>query len=671
MKNMSYNHLASGFRLHVLPCLLFCLMLTLLCASAWAEDDFTLLVYMCGADLQYDACIDMAEMGMAENGDNVNIVILAGGAEEWEFDELDGYTRNLVTLRDGDFESITDWGWASMGSEESLLEFLTYGLKNYPARKTAVVLWDHGAGSEGGVCFDDTTMEQDGLTLVEINNVLYDLDEALGGFHIDVFGCDACMMASYEMAVMLSCYDIDYFVASEELEPGTGWYYTPWLEEIQRNRNMDTEALCRLILDSYIQGSLEEDPDSYLTLSAVNLNKIQPLQEAMENMGVTLKSGLDNGQAADIRRGRSRMYTFGSYVDGSWDMVDLGAMLDAYAHFDPDGAASARNALSDAVLQSRQEGLGPVSGLSVLIPQDTRDEFEYYLDGMDLSIYMPDWMGFVKAYAASLQGGSYTFSQTTPENLTGSGFITQVGQLFEDAGMSWCWDWDTCAYEEVEDEGYTISVGDGDYAFSALLSGEDLQYLDYAEGMMMMDISDDEMTGYVDMGLMQNNVIDWQSGRIYSLFDGSWPVFGDQMVPMYDQIRNDYATRSLIPVKVNGEYTYLVVEFREGSPEGRILGCNAGYDDSGLPIRTTTPLKEGDSIVPVYTMYYWLDEDAEEPEEMEFDGDEIIWENGMTVSIMNLSDPSGEGETLDMMFCFVLNDVFGDYTLTDIISFEL
>ncbi len=43
----------------------------LLCAGACAEADMTLLVYMCGADIQSDACEDIYEMGIAETGENI------------------------------------------------------------------------------------------------------------------------------------------------------------------------------------------------------------------------------------------------------------------------------------------------------------------------------------------------------------------------------------------------------------------------------------------------------------------------------------------------------------------------------------------------------------------------------------------------------------------------
>lgn len=647
---------------------LLAMLLMLLGTGAMAEADFTLLVYLCGADLQSSACQDIVEMGAAGNGDDVNIVLLAGGAEEWDFEDLSGYTRNLAVIRNDEFETVEDWGWASMGGGESLVEFLEYGLTHYPAKRTAVVLWDHGAGSEGGVCFDSTSQEEDGLSLTEINDALYELDERLGGFHIDIFGCDACMMATYEMAAMLSYYDIDWYVASEELEPDSGWSYTPWLRAIQEEPGMATRALCERIIDTYMKDGRMANPDDYLTLSAVDLKRMEPLQQAMEGVGTALCDALERGSVADVRRGRSRMYTFGSFVNGSWDMVDMGAMLDAYAAFDPSSAAQARRALAEAVPLRRQtDNLDACCGLSVLIPQDTKNEFAEYSEGMDLSVYMPNWIGFVQKYAGLITGGSHSFTATTPEQTTGGSVFSQLASAIAGGQAQLGWNDASGAYEEMPQE-IRVEAGEGDYAFTATLPREDMQYLDYVEGMLMIDITDGDMTGYVDMGLMRNNLIDWENGAVYSLFDGTWPIFGDQLVPLYDQVNNEYGRRSLIPVKLNGEYTYLVVEFPAGSDEGRVIGANAGYDGNGLPIRATGKLSPGDSIVPVYTMFVYADDDGE-PEEDEFDGDEIIWQEGMTVAYQDLGDDGGE--SLDMLFCFVLNDVFGEYDMTESIAFQV
>ena len=648
---------------------MLCLIVLLaagLFAVARAEASTTLLVYMCGADLQSDACEDIYEMAQAQTGDEVNVLILAGGSPEWDYQDMRGGTRNLISLRNGDFEYIEDWGWMSMGSGDCLLQFLEYGLTRYPAERTMVVLWDHGAGSEGGICFDMTTRDEDGLTLLEINDALTGLKARIGDYHIDVFGCDACMMATYEMAAMLSCHDIDCFVASEELETVLGWHYTPWLKQLQTNPGIATPELCKQIVDSYMQRSLAENARDYLTLSVVDLKGIAPLQQAMERFAAVLMGQLEQGNVADVSRGRSQMYAFGSFVDGSWDMVDMGAMLDAYAMFDAQQASQARNLLKDAVLYSRQtDNLNPCCGLSVLIPQDTKNEFEAYCDGMDLSFVMPNWIGFVKAFAGQLTAGSHNFSNTTAEQVSNSTIIDHVSDMYSNS-TTFGWDEQEGEYAPTQPDALETAFLEGDYAFTAKLSAEDLRYLDYVEGMLMIDISDEEMAGYVDLGLMRNNLVDWNTGDVYSLFDGTWPVFGDQLVPLYDQISNERSRRSLIPVKLNGEYTYLVVEFAAGESEGRIIGANAGYGENGLPIRATTPLEEGDSIVPVYTML--VDGGGEEMEEQEFDGDEIIWHEGMTVTYENLSD---EEDPIEMLFCFVLNDVFGNYTTTEPTSFEL
>ena len=645
-------------------CCFLGLLLALLlgCAAAGAETT-TLLVYMCGTDLQEDACEDLIEMINAETGDDVNIVVLAGGAKRWSIEDLKGNTRNLV---DFTADEITDWGRGSMGSGESLKEFLEYGLKEYPAERTIVILWDHGAGSEGGVCFDETA-DDDSLTAVEINEVLSGLDQSVPGWHINIFGCDACMMGTYEMAAMLSHHNIDYYVASEELEPGTGWDYTGWLSPLARDPSMSDEDVCAYIIESFIEAGLANDPDDYLTLSAVKLSEVPALENSMEQFASVMSGQIEGGNISAVRRGRSRMYTFGSFADASWDMVDLGAVLDAYAQFDSGTAAAAKRSLSAAVVLSKQtDNLDACCGLSVLVPQDTAESFDEYRAGFDLSDVIPEWVGFVNKYVSELNGGSYSCSVGgTCQISSGSGFFgTFVSSSWCDGCLSWD-DEAECYGEAIGAEEYEIT--DADQGFTVTLSQDDLANLDYVEGMLMMDISDEETFAFVDFGTMQNNLINWSTGTVVSLYDGTWPVFGGQPVPLYDQTSNEHSRRSLIPVRLNGVYTYLVVVFPAGGTEGRIVGANAGYDDNGLPIRSMTKLNPGDEIVPVYTLYVFQG-DSDEPEESEFEGEKIIWQDGMTVTYEDLSD---EDDPMQMMFCFCFNDIFGEDTLSDIISFEL
>ena len=635
-------------------------------AAASAETT-TLLVYMCVTDLQEDACEDMLEMAEVDDGDAINIVILAGGAKEWELEGLEGNSRTLIVLDNGDAEEWDDWGRKSMGSTESLEQFLQYGFEEYRADRMVVILWDHGAGSEGGICFDETAGD-DGLTMVEINEALSRMEKKIPDFHINVFGCDACMMATYEMAAMLSEHPVDYFVASEELEPGTGWDYTALLTALKKNPSMTDEALCNSIIDSYMKAGLRNDPDDYMTLSAVRLTGMQALRDSMEEFADVMSGQIQGGNLASVRRGRSRMYTFGSFDDGSWDMVDLGSALDIYAQFDAEKAAEAKRCLKAVIVGNRQtDNLDPCCGLSILIPQDTTDTFDEYRDGMNLTDVIPNWIGFVNQYVSQLTGGSYHLTSADTSQISMDSFSVS-GYTSTSSYFNWMnWDEQSGNYSEMPEEEAEIPITDGTQGFTATLPKDDLAYLDYVEGMLLIDLSDEDMECYVDFGTMQNNLVDWDTGRVVSLYDGTWPVFGGVPVPLYDQSNNGNSRRSLIPVKLNGEYTYLVVVFPAGSTEGRIMGANAGYDQNGLPIRNVTKLKPGDVIIPIYTLYY--EEDGKEDlQESEYEAAEIIWEDGMTVTYEDLSD---DEEPMTALFCFMFYNIFGEDTMSEMIAFEI
>ena len=638
----------------------------------------TLLVYLCGTDLQEDACEDIYEMADANTGDNVNIVVLAGGASEWSYDFLQRNTRNLFVIRDGDIEGDPEnWGRESMGSADSLKEFLEYGLTEYPADRTIVILWDHGAGSEGGICFDETAND-DSLTVAEINSVLAGLQSSVPDFHINIFGCDACMMATYELAAVLSHYNIDYFVASEELEPGTGWFYTGWLQMLDQDPGMSDADVCGAIIEDFFSEGLANDPDDYLTLSAVDLKVFSALEESMEDFAAVMSSEIEGGNIGTISRGRSRMYTFGSFDDASWDMVDLGAVLDAYATLDTAKATEAKRCLSRAVILSQQtDNLAVCSGLSILLPEDTAGDYGEYKAGLDVRGVIPNWVEFLDSYTEQLCGGSFHFNYTGASQIcTEYDWDDYWGDYWDDGWFVSTYDMPGgCSVWDDEEECYTeevtvseaVDINAESQGFTSMIPTEELQYLDYVEGQLMMDMSDDDGVCFVDFGTMQNNLVDWNTGKVVSLYDGSWPMLGEQIVPLYDQSVNENSRRSLIPVKLNGEYTYLVVVFPANGTEGRVIGANAGYDENGLPIRNVTKLKDGDVIIPIYTMYY-EEEGKDDLQETEFEGSQITWQDGMTVTYADISD---DEDPMDVLFCFIFNDIFGEYTMSDLIAFQI
>lgn len=147
-----------------------------------------------------------------------------------------------------------------------------------------MIFWDHGSGSASGVSFDEI-YDYDSLTLDEIYNAfasVYELSEE--NPPLDLVGFDACLMATVDTASMLS--DVaSYMVASEETEPGNGWYYTGWLGALAEDPSMDGATLGTAICDSFQEGCEIYGTDDEITLSVIDLSRISPLLVAYDNLG--------------------------------------------------------------------------------------------------------------------------------------------------------------------------------------------------------------------------------------------------------------------------------------------------------------------------------------------------------------------------------------------------
>ena len=180
--------------------LIFCL----LCLSSAAlfacvpepEMSQTLLIYMCGSDLESRrgyASDNIADMLEAQLPHNVNVVIQTGGANSWQREEISASEIGRYEVRHGKLIKKDTQPLASMGDAETLASFLLYAEENYPAEQTSLILWDHGGGSVDGVCRDE--LFGDYLTLFELSAAL-----AKAQMHFSFIGFDACLMATYETA---------------------------------------------------------------------------------------------------------------------------------------------------------------------------------------------------------------------------------------------------------------------------------------------------------------------------------------------------------------------------------------------------------------------------------------------------------------------------------------
>ena len=672
----------------LLALLLTCCVVLLGLPAAYADTPtMTILMYMCGTDLQSDCVNDLYEMCAAEIPDNVTVVVQAGGASEWDDSRLRANRINRFTIADYDFSDVEVCAWQNMGAQETLEDYLDWAVSTYPADRYMLVFWNHGGGSNSGVCFDETA-DYDGLTIHEINDALYNFTEANPDFHLDVIGFDACLMATYETAAHMQYY-ADFMVASEELEPGLGWNYA-WLDALGENPALDAQGIGVAIADAYMEACLDENPDDYLSMSVLYLPAMEYLVSTMETYAAYLSQALDAGQLSTFSRARQRMYAFGDFNDATSDMVDMMALIDSTRTIAPQTADVLQTAYERVVRYNvGTRKFDYLTGMSVYFPSGSYDG-----DGCQETI--PNMTEFTRGYAELRSGGNYVFSAQVPQQLSSGGAFT--GNLMDavfspastftasEAPLSA----DTSAvdlpdvaptFTSMNDaffSGFLVpddsdadgwldaDFSDEVYACSMTLSQDELNNLSMVEGLLYLDGSDDEDTFYIEMGAMQNAAIDWESGEIVSQFDGTWPMLDEQMVMMYDQLVNGGMRRSMIPVRCNDVEGYLLVMRRGFDSDWTIVGFTQGYDDAGLPVRGSTPLTEGDVITPIYNVLY-EDEDGE-LQEMTMNGDPIVAGEGGAI---DFGFYSLEGSDATYLYCFCLTDIYGEIQLSDFISFEL
>lgn len=83
-----------------------CVVLLGLPTACAATPTMSILMYMCGTDLQSDCVNDLYEMCAADIPDNVTVVVQAGGASQWDDSRLRANHINRFTIADYDFPTL-------------------------------------------------------------------------------------------------------------------------------------------------------------------------------------------------------------------------------------------------------------------------------------------------------------------------------------------------------------------------------------------------------------------------------------------------------------------------------------------------------------------------------------------------------------------------------------
>jgi len=297
--------------------------------------EWTVMVYLdADNNLESAGIDDINEMEIVGSTTGVNIVVqvdripysVLAANNEGYLDDISNNnwttTRRYYITQDFDSYQISselksELGELNMGDPETLVDFASWAVTNYPAKKYLLVIWNHGGGFRSpaytakDIAWDDTS-GGDKITMPELEYALSAISTQMWK-KIDIVGMDACLMAMTEVAYQIKDY-ADILVTSEESEPFDGWPYDTILAQLAANPTMSSTQLADTIVSRYIYSYTAFDN---VTQSAINLSYMDALATQLSNMALAIMSDTLTPTINYINAATYSQY----YSD--WDFIDL------------------------------------------------------------------------------------------------------------------------------------------------------------------------------------------------------------------------------------------------------------------------------------------------------------------------------------------------------------
>ena len=385
--------------------------------------DWTVLVYLDGDNnLESDAIADFAEMASVGSNSRLNIIVQfdrIASSEDWD-DHSNGNWRGVKRFRVEQKKKpvtsnqLADLGEQNMGDPRTLVDFTTWGITHYPAQHYALIFWDHGA-SWPGVASDDSS-DGDMLTLPELAGALAVVQKRTSVEKLDLIGFDACLMGQIDVLQSIAPFG-QVAIGSADLEPGEGWAWNAWLNDLAVNPPQDAAALAPSIIKSFTAFYKEED-DPSVTLAAFDLNKVDQMAGQLDALANAMITTMPKSYAVI---GKARSYA-AEYASGDTDIsaIDLGYFADSLVAAGANASiAKAARALSQTIKTARiVQGHGAdhpkSSGISVYFPWKKKNYDSSYIGSSPLT-KATHWDEFLQAFYKAARGSTARATVSKPK----------------------------------------------------------------------------------------------------------------------------------------------------------------------------------------------------------------------------------------------------------------
>ena len=602
------------------------------------KDEVTIMVYMCGTDLESKngmGTADLSEMANAKIADNVNVLVYTGGCSSWRNSVVSSKVNQIyqITGNGQVARVVEDAGKGAMTSPDTLTSFITFCTQNYPANRQILIFWDHGGGSVSGYGYDEKNPRIQSMTLAGINTALKN-----AGTKFDIIGFDTCLMGTLENALMLNSY-ADYLIASEETEPGVGWYYTNWITAISSNSSMSSLDLGKRIIDDFVDVCASKCRGQSATLALIDLAELSntvPDKLKAFSAGVSELLTQDSYKQVSDARSHTREFAASTKID-QIDLINFAQNLNTQESIEM------ARALAAAVKYNRtSSNMTNAYGLSIYFPYKATSYVDrmvktYKEIGMDQT-YSKCIQQFAKMETSGqLAGGGTSGSYSSLfDSLLGSDYTPSTGYPSDSysgypSGSSYSGLSDlfggTDGSSSMLDSLFGSFLG-GSSDFSSLFDGLDSSNTEYyyqdrsipqqdmvdyisdnwfdgsllkwnsdESGNLLIRLSQqqwslvhnlqlnmfvDDGEGFIDLGL--DNIFEFtQDGALICDTQKVWLGINGQAVAYYHESTVDdgtnYTITGRVPCFVNGEQSELIIVFDNDNPNGYVAGVRKVYQE--------------------------------------------------------------------------------------------
>ena len=255
-----------------------------------ADSEWTVICYLAGDNfLDWFMKQNMIEIEKSGSSKSVNVVVFLDTTDnETKMFEVDKGDLVRIPTR------IVNYSWTNSelntGDPSTLINYASWAIKKYPAKKYFLILGGYGEGWIGLMHdMNDGQGNIDVLSLEELkyalNKIVKSVEGVNGNKKIDILGLDACYMGMLEVMYQVKDY-AEFLVSSQNEEALDGWPYDKLLQLINSAPQMDGLQLSSNVVDAYID-SVKGNPSkmsNVLTLSAVNLQLIDELTMSIDNL---------------------------------------------------------------------------------------------------------------------------------------------------------------------------------------------------------------------------------------------------------------------------------------------------------------------------------------------------------------------------------------------------